>query len=52
MTTCHETYRERRTKLIDDLDDAIAWGLCDLEYDLNEQINDLDDQYCYENNNV
>lgn len=52
MNTRHETYHEQRTRLLDTLTDAIAWGMRDLEYDLNEQINDLDDQYYHENDNV
>lgn len=45
MSVQCESYREERARLLDDLDDAIAWGLRDAELDITEQINNLDEQY-------
>lgn len=51
MSVRCENYREERDRLLDDLDDAIAWGLRDAELDIAEQINNLDDQYYQDNYN-
>jgi hypothetical protein len=45
MSGRRENYRDERSRLLDNLDDAIAWGLRDAELDITEQINNLDEQY-------
>lgn len=52
MNTRRENYHEERARLLDALDDATARGNRDAELDVNEQINELDDQYYQENDNV